>query len=61
MDRTKKNNTNIWFYVSYFIYCNTYIKNVSEVLKSLNMTLQGFVEFLTENKIIKQNELENYL
>ena len=48
-------------YGSYFVYCNSYIKNVSEVLKSLNYTLNGFIEFLEENKLIKPNELSIYL
>ena len=51
----------IEIYGNYFIYCNSYIKNVSEVLKSLNYTLNGFIEFLEENKLIKPNELSIYL
>ena len=37
---------------NYFIYCNSYIKNVSEVLKRLNLTLNGLIELMYEKQII---------
>ena len=49
-------------YGNYFIYCNTYIKNVSEVLKRLNLTLHGLIELMYEKQIINRNDdLKNYI
>ena len=52
----------IEIYGNYFIYCNTYIKNVSEVLKRLNLTLHGLIELMYEKQIINRNDdLKEYL
>ena len=49
-------------YGSYFIYCNAYIKNVSEVLKKLNLTLCGLIELMYEKQIInRKDNLKEYL
>lgn len=49
-------------YGSYFVYCNQYIKNVSEVLKKLNLTLYGLIELMIEYKIInRKDNLKEYL
>lgn len=49
-------------YGSYFVYCNQYIKNVSEVLKKLNLTLSGLVELMYEKQIInRKDNLKQYL
>lgn len=49
-------------YGSYFIYCNQYIKNVSEVLKKLNLTLNDLVQLMYEKQIINRNDnLKLYL
>ena len=52
----------IEIYGSYFIYCNQYIKNVSEVLKKLNLTLYGLIELMYEKQIInRKDNLKDYL
>ena len=52
----------IEIYGSYFIYCNQYIKNVSEVLKKLNLTLYGLIELMYEKQIInRKDNLNEYL
>ena len=52
----------IEIYGSYFIYCNQYIKNVSEVLKKLNLTLYGLIELMYEKQIInRKDNLKEYL
>ena len=49
-------------YGSYFIYCNQYIKNVSEVLKKLNLTLYGLIELMYDKQIInRKDNLREYL
>ena len=49
-------------YGNYFIYCNSYIKNISEVLKTLNLTLHGLIELMYEKQIINRNDnLKEYL
>lgn len=49
-------------YGNYFIYCNSYIKNVSEVLKRLNLTLHGLIKLMYEKQIINRNDdLKNYI
>lgn len=49
-------------YGSYFIYCNQYIKNVSEVLKKLNLTLSSLIDLMYEKQIINRNDnLKLYL
>lgn len=49
-------------YGNYFIYCNSYIKNASEVLKTLNLTLNDLVEIMYEKQIINRNDdLKTYL
>lgn len=45
-------------YGNYFIYCNSYIKNVSEVLKRMNLTLTAFFELLESVKVINKRELQ---
>ena len=52
----------IEIYGNYFIYCNQYIKNVSEVLKKLNLTLSGLIELMYEKQIInRKDNLKLYL
>lgn len=52
----------IEIYGNYFIYCNSYIKNVSEVLKRLNLTLHGLIELMYEKQIINRNDnLKEYI
>ena len=52
----------IEIYGNYFIYCNQYIKNVSEVLKRLNLTLCGLIELMYDKQIINRNDnLKTYL
>lgn len=49
-------------YGNYFVYCNSYIKNVSEVFKRLNLTLQQWIDLMIEYKIIKRNDnLREYI
>ena len=49
-------------YGNYFIYCNQYIKNVSEVLKRLNLTLSGLIELMYDKQIInRKDNLKEYL
>lgn len=49
-------------YGSYFIYCNQYIKNVSEVLKKLNLTLDNLVQLMYEKQIInRKDNLKEYI
>jgi len=49
-------------YGSYFVYCNQYIKNVSEVLKKLNLTLYGLIELMYDKQIInRKDNLKEYL
>lgn len=52
----------IEIYGSYFIYCNQYIKNVSEVLKRLNLTLSGLIDLMYDKQIInRKDNLKLYL
>lgn len=52
----------IEIYGNYFIYCNQYIKNVSEVLKKLNLTLYGLIELMYDKQIInRKDNLKLYL
>ena len=52
----------IEIYGSYFVYCNQYIKNVSEVLKKLNLTLYGLIDLMYEKQIInRKDNLKEYL
>lgn len=52
----------IEIYGNYFVYCNAYIKNVSEVLKRLNLTLNLLIELMYDNQIINRNDdLKNYI
>lgn len=52
----------IEIYGNYFIYCNQYIKNVSEVLKRLNLTLSGLIDLMYEKQIInRKDNLKEYL